>query len=222
MTRPATQPHTRQEPDQPEATLSIITTIRELDAAKSRLAEAQRRVSALRAQVDARNAAQADLPGALARHRDALQNADLGIADRKAVEAARAEVHALREGAAKPDVSAELAEAEAELQRVQDEHGAATLSVVRDFGEAALARYRKAAAEAAEAEAQLEGLRVASQDDPYRLGNLVGSLLERKRATYAEAEELRLTTERARTQARDFAGAVISAPTVPALPPGVG
>ena len=201
--------------------MSINITIRELDAVKSRVADAQRRLSDLRDKYDARQVAQADLTGAIVRHRDVLQNADLGLADKKAVEAARAEVHALRTEANKPDVSAELAEVEAELERLKDANSAAAISVLRDLGEVALSKYRKAVAAVAEAEAILEGLKMASQDDPARLGNVVQSILASKTATVQDAEALRQVADRNRATTRDFVAAAIFGATAPALPPGV-
>ena len=201
--------------------MSINISIRELDAAKSHLADAQRRLSDLRDRYDARQVAQADLAGALARHRDVLQQADLGLADKKAVEAARAEIHALRAEAAKPDVSADLAEVEAEVQRLKDGNSAAAISVVRDYGEVLLAQYHKAAADAAEAEAALAGLQQAAQADPARLGNLVAGILEQKRSTYDQVEAFRASGKRTSNAARDFVQAAIFGATAPALPPGV-
>ena len=201
--------------------MSINISIRELDAAKSHLADAQRRLGELRDRDAARQMAAADLAGALARHRDLLQQADLGLADKKQVQEARDEIHALRAEAAKPDVGAELAEVEAEVQRLKDANSAAFMAVVRDMGEAVLGKYRRAAREVAEADAQLDGLRIASQNDPVRLGNLVGDILERKRGTYDEAEALRLSSERTRATVRDFVSAAIFGPSAPPLPPGI-
>ena len=172
--------------------MSINISIRELDAAKSHLADAQRRLGELRDRDAARQMAAADLAGALARHRDLLQQADLGLADKKQVQEARDEIHALRAEAAKPDVGAELAEVEAEVQRLKDANSAAFMAVVRDMGEAVLARYHTAVAELADADAQLEGIRLASLNDPERLGNLVASILTQKGSTYDKAEAFRL------------------------------
>jgi len=201
--------------------MSINISIRELGSAKARLADMQRRLGELRDKDDARQVASADLAGALARHRDVLQQADLGLADKKAVEAARAEIHALRAEAGKPDVSAELAEVEAELERLRDGNSAAAISVVRDLGEMALAKYKKAVAAVSDAEAILEGLRMASNDDPARLGNVVHSILAAKIATVQDVQTLNQANERTRTTTRDFVAAAIFGATAPALPPGI-
>ena len=201
--------------------MSINISIRELDAAKSHLADAQRRLGELRDRDAARQMAAADLAGALARHRDLLQQADLGLADKKQVQEARDEIHALRAEAAKPDVGAELAEVEAEVQRLKDANSAAFMAVVRDMGEAVLARYHTAVAELADADAQLEGIRLASLNDPERLGNLVASILTQKGSTYDKAEAFRLAGERTRAAIRDFLAAAAFGPSAPPLPPGI-
>jgi hypothetical protein len=189
--------------------LSINICSRELEAAQQALSAATVTYNRLSAAQAERADASRRLAVAADTHARAMAEADAGLAPKSVIQASRDEIHALRQKAAQPDLSRDLADAEAHMLAARDASRAAGMHLLRAVCEELVSQQQAVAFKANQLNAIAQGLRQASAAAPYQIGNLVSNTLGALRATAAQVATMEAEARAIATEARDLCEAAL-------------